>query len=245
MDGVALCARFSLATNRLQYCGPADAEPALYRAITTDGGRAEARDHLRRFEALMPYLEAIGRYHGLDPFDERVVEAYWIGNDLLGPMGADEFRGLLEALVHRGLPRALAQQLGDHLPARPWFHHAFHVAFVGVGNVTGHVATTLANIEACRPAVGTVVACRGTTATVERSAWTVHRQRLAPGDPVRVEVVYDPNVLPDLRPGATVVLHWGWPAIELEGERRRTLEAYTRRALDSANEALAGLHVLG
>ncbi|MFZ0829583.1 MAG: DUF6390 family protein [Thermoplasmata archaeon] len=244
MDGVALCARFSIATNRLQFCGPADAAPDLYRAITTDEGHPEAREHLSRFEALMPYLEAIGRKHGLDPFDSRVVEAYWIGNSLLDAMDAPDFRALLDTLVRRGLPRSFAHRLAEHLPARPWFHHAFHVSFVGVGNVTGHVETTLANMEACRPAPGTVRRRTGTTLTVERSSWAVRDGRLVPGPLTPVEIPYDPHVLPAVREGETVVLHWGWPAVQLEAGQRSALEEYTRRSVESANEALAGLPVL-
>lgn len=244
MDGVALCARFSIATNRLQYCGPSDAEPALYRAITTEGGRAEARDHLGRFEALMPYLEAIGRKHGLDPFDRQVVEAYWIGNPLLDALDAGDFRHLLEALLRRGLPGSLARRLEEHLPARPLFHHAFHVSFVGVGNVTGHVETTLANMESCRPAWGTVRAHEGTKLTVERSTWALRNGQIVAGRPHTVDVHFDPRVLPDVGPGSCVALHWGWPALELTEGQRSALEEYSRRSIESANSALAGLGVL-
>ncbi len=158
MDGLSLCARFSLATNHLQFCGPADAEPTLFRAITGEADRDVVRAALVRFEALYPYLEAIGQRHGLDPFDERVVEAYWIGNELLDPFGPEEFRRLLAALGRRGLPRSTTERLLAHLPKRPIPHHAFHVAFVGVGEVTGHVETTIANMESCRPAEAVVVA---------------------------------------------------------------------------------------
>jgi Family of unknown function (DUF6390) len=244
MDGVALCARFSIATNRLQYCGPADAEPDLYRAITTDDGHAAARAHLSRFEALMPYLEAIGQKHGLDPFDRRVVEAYWVGNSLLDAMTAADFRNLLNALARRGLPRSFARRLEEHLPSHPLFHHAFHVSFVGVGHVTGHVETTLANMEACRPAWGTVRERDGTTLKVERSSWDVREGRLVEGSTKAVAVTCDPRVLPDARPGATVVLHWGWPALQPDGPQLAALEEYTQRSVAAANEVLPGLHVL-
>ena len=244
MDGVALCARFSIATNRLQFCGPSDAEPDLYRAITTGEGHAEARQHLSRFEALMPYLEAIGRKHGLDPFDRQVVEAYWVGNSLLDALDAGDFRSLLDALVRRGLPRSFAQHLGEHLPSRPLFHHAFHVSFVGVGNVTGHVETTLANMEACRPAWGTVRARNGSRLTVERSSWAVRDGRLVVGPSKTVEVSFDPRVLPEVRVGAEVALHWDWPALQLEATQRTALEEYSRRSIESANEALPRLRVL-
>jgi hypothetical protein len=244
MDGIALCARFSIATNRLQYCGPADAAPDLYRAITTEEGHAEARVHLSQFEALMPYLEAIGQKHGLDPFDRRVVEAYWIGNSLLDDLGAEDFRALLDALVRRGLPRSFSRQLGEHLPPHPLFHHAFHVGFVGVGHVTGHVETTLANMEACRPAWGTVRERGPSTLTVERSSWAVQEGRLVAGLPRSVEVSFDPLVVPDAHIGTTVVLHWGWPALVLTASQRSALEEYSQRSMESANQALCALHVL-
>ena len=244
MDGVALCARFSIATNRLQYCGPSDAEPDLYRAITTDQGHAEARAHLSRFEALMPYLEAIGRKHGLDPFDRRVVEAYWVGNSLLDALTAADFRALLDALVQRGLPRSFARHLEEHLPSRPLFHHAFHVGFVGVGHVTGHVETTLANMEACRPAWGTVRARNESTLKVERSTWAIRDGRIVDGPPKVVEVAFDPRVIPEARAGTPVVLHWGWPALQPDAPQRAALEEYSQRSIAAANEALPGLHVL-
>lgn len=241
-DGVALCARFSIATNRLQYCGPSDAEPDLYRAITSEDGHAEARAHLSRFEALMPYLEAIGRKHGLDPFDRRVVEAYWIGNSLLESLDAADFRSLLEGLSRRGLPRSLARRLEENLPERPWFHHAFHVSFVGVGNVTGHVETTLANMEACRPAPAVVRDRSDSTLKVERSSWAIRDGRLTTGPRQTVTVPFDVRVLPEVKEGSEVALHWGWPALQLEKGQRAALEEYSRRCVGSANEALSRLH---
>src|SRR3989304_5557246 len=83
MNGVQLCARFSLATTRLRYCGPEDADSILYQTVVKATDTGAARTALEKFEALLPYLEAIARKHGLDPFDRDVVEAYWVGNELL------------------------------------------------------------------------------------------------------------------------------------------------------------------
>ncbi len=244
MDGVALCARFSLATNRLEYCGPSDAEPALYGAITRGADLAAARGSLERFEALFPYLAAIGGRHGLDPFDERVVEAYWIGNDLLDAFAPEDFRTLLDALVRRGLPRSTADRLVAHLPARPVFHHAFHVAFVGVGEVTGHVATTLANMEACRPAAARVVGVDASYLELERRPLALAGGRLALAAPVRERRRFDPAILPRVGTGDTVAVHWGHPAVVLTPAQAGSLVRYTARSLDAANDALPGLRAL-
>ena len=244
MDGVELGARFSLATNRLNYCGPADAEPRLYRAIVSGTGLAEARGSLERFEALLPYLQAIGRRHGLDPFDLRVVEAYWVGNELLDAFGAPEFREILTALEGRGLPRSIGRRLRENLPPDALPFHAFHVAFVGVGAVTGHVPTTLPNMEACRPAWAKVEEVRDGTLRLRKPVLEVDGGQLRLGAEVEIDLPYDPQVLPEVRPGASVAVHWGFPALVLSSAQRAAVEGYTLRSLEAANPALAALGVL-
>jgi hypothetical protein len=242
-DGIPLAARFSIATNRLNYCGPAQAESLLYGAIVSGRGSPESRRALEGFEALMPYLQAIGTQHGLDPFDERVVEAYWIGNELLDAFTPEGFRAILEALHRRGLPRSVAGRLAAHLPAQPIPHHVFHVAFVGVGAVTGHVETTLPNLESCRPAWATVIERRPDVLQVRRPTLRISEGRLAWGPESLEEIPYDPRVVPEADAGRSVVLHWGWPALTLTPVQLDALREYTRRSLVAANEVLPELGV--
>lgn len=245
MDGIALAARFSIATNRLSYCGPAEAEPTLYRAIVTGHGDPSARRALEGFEALWPYLEAIGRRHGLDPLDARVVEAYWIGNDLLEDFGPQAFRELLGGLRRRGLPASIVRRLEENLPAAPLPHHMFHVAFVGVGAVTGHVPTTLANLEACRPAEARVVERGEKELRVVRRSLQVEGERLRWGPDRSEALAYDARVLPTADRGRSVVVHWGWPALVLTDVQREALNDFTERSLAAANEVLPRLDAWG
>jgi uncharacterized protein DUF6390 len=67
-DGLLRLARYAFMPNLLGYCGGDGANRALYRYVL----------------AKMPYLRLIAHANGLaDPFNERVAEASWIGNDLL------------------------------------------------------------------------------------------------------------------------------------------------------------------
>ncbi len=241
MKGVQLAARFSIATNRLKYCGPADAEPALFRTIVKGKDLPDSREALLRFEALEPYLTAIAAKHGRDPLDHDVVEAYWIGNELLDDFTREDFRGVLDTLAQRGLPRKMADAFAAHLPERPLPHHVFHVAYVGVGNVTGHVKTTLPNMEACRPAWARVLRVSGTELEVEKPILAYDGVRLQVGAPIREKVAYDRLVLPDVKEGDHVALHWNWPAVVLSARQLDHLKHYTERSLASANEALAEL----
>lgn len=244
MDGAALGARFSIATNRLQYCGPADAAPALYAAIV-GGERSEAaRAQLRGFEALMPYLELLARHHGLDPFDERVVEAYWLGNELLDGFAPAEFATLFEGFVRRGMPRSIAARLAEHLPEGALPHHAFHVSYVGVGTVTGHAETTLRNIERCRPSWGEVVGRTEHELQVAKPTARLEGDRLDVGGRELVTVRYDPRVVPDAVPGATVAMHWEWPALVLSAAQARALAVATERSFAAANAAWPRLRAI-
>ncbi len=237
MEGVRLGARFSLATNRLKYCGPSDAEPLLYRAVVDGEELDAAAAALGRFEALFPYLEAIARRHGLSPFDHEVVEAYWVGNPLLDGFGQEEFDGILAALVRRGLPGFVARELSRSLPPHPLPHHVFHVAFVGVGAVTGHVATTLATMESCRPSWGVVERIGADELVVRGPRLAAASEALLlAGEATRV-VGYDPKLLPGLAVGDTVAIHWDWAALRLAGDELERLRRYTLRSLEEANAA--------
>ncbi len=237
MEGYQLAARFSLATNRLQFCGPSDAEPTLYRAIVDGAGREPAEAALSKFEALYPYLEAIAERSGLRPFDHEVVEAYWIGNRLLDAFDREGFARILRALQRRGLPEFVATERTASLPAGALPHHVFHVAFVGAGAVTGHVETNLSNLEACRPALAEVLACGRDRLEVRQPALVLRDGALALGEPRTRSVAYDPRMLPGLAVGDRIAVHWNWAATRLEPSQARALEEYTARSLRAANEA--------
>ncbi|GIU90297.1 MAG: hypothetical protein KatS3mg010_1396 [Acidimicrobiia bacterium] len=124
--GALTFARFAYPPNALGLCGPDAPRELLERAdaAAADGG---LRELALQFEGAWPYLELIAHAHGIaDPLDVRVVEAYWIGNDLLDriPPGA-----IGEDLVARfgpaaGRERRRIEALASAAP-RP--HHDFHV----------------------------------------------------------------------------------------------------------------------
>jgi hypothetical protein len=238
MDGIALGARFSIETNRLGFCGPAGMEPAMRAAILKGDGMPSVGRALLQFEALGPYLEAIAEKHGRSPLDHDVVEAYWIGNELLDAFERKDFISLLGALTGRGLPRRIADRLTQRLPEMPLPHHLFHVCFVGVGNVTGHVETVLPNMESCRPAWATVVSATDGVLTLRKPRLSQKDGYLSIGTDETVTVAYDPAFLPAVRQGSQVVLHWGWPAMELSSRQRINLERYSAESLAAYNETL-------
>jgi hypothetical protein len=241
MTGVPLCSRFSLPTNRLGFCGTPEAGRWLRLAIS-EGTEIERAGHaLRSFEALYPYLATIGAAAGLDPFDARVVEAYWIGNSLLDRDWREPFGALLETLTSRGLPRSLATRLATILPKGAIPHHTFHVLFVGVGAVTGHVPTTLPNMERCRVSWGIVQEVRDNALLVEGPSllWDGRFFRVGPRRSFSVES--DIELLTEPKEADAVATHWEHAVYKLDPDRLAALKRYTQLSVDAASEAARGL----
>src|SRR3989344_7978965 len=95
MDGILRCSRYSFGPNRLHYCGP-DVNAELQAEIEAANPNPHLVAILREFKTLFPYLKLIASANNIvDPFDARVVEAYWLGNELLENVGRDRLRQFL------------------------------------------------------------------------------------------------------------------------------------------------------
>ena len=82
-NGAILFARYAYPPNELGYCGPPDHKALLEYGSerTFDAGLVELA---RGFAGAWPYLEFIAAATGIrTPLDRRVVEAYWLGGELL------------------------------------------------------------------------------------------------------------------------------------------------------------------
>src|SRR3954468_8074564 len=76
-------ARYAYGPNRLGYCGP-DAADELLGEAADGGDLRRIRELATAFEGAYPFLELIAHSNGIaDPLDDRVVEAYWLGGELL------------------------------------------------------------------------------------------------------------------------------------------------------------------
>src|SRR3990167_9993879 len=89
-QGLLTCARYAFAPNYLKYCGP-DENRTIFQYCAAQDADAGLRELLEEFGTLYPYLRFIAQANGIaDPFDPRVVEAYWVGNRLLEVVGRSE-----------------------------------------------------------------------------------------------------------------------------------------------------------
>ncbi|NCT89387.1 hypothetical protein GXB85_00250 [Cellulomonas sp. APG4] len=268
MSGPVLFARYAYPPNERGYCGP-DAAAELLESVSsvastqgprpTGGARApsgpdggELRALARGFAGAWPYLELIAGAHGIDdPLDERVVEAYWVGNELLRlPPGA-----LLRAAEERfrsRLPRLgpAWERMAAPLPTMAP-HHSAHVLALSpwLGLLrTGVVDRPLEVLDRCRVRWGEVLAV-GPEHAVVRSRpleWDGHRVVEGALRPETVRVAAFGRALAgDLRPGDWCTMHWDWVCEVVEPRRLAALCAWSRRQLRAVNAAQTLAHVWG
>jgi hypothetical protein len=146
--------------NRLGYCGP-DENRRLFDHGVAGEADGTLLPSLARFLGPLPYLRAIAAGAGTaDVFDERVVEAYWIGNDLLGQFASQELYAALRERFRRELPPKIMDLISDKVPAGALPHHSFHVFDVWLAWRTGKMISTLdrriswGRVTSSRPTVG-------------------------------------------------------------------------------------------
>lgn len=240
MDGVLRCSRYAFGPNRLHFCGP-DANREIWDYLNdgfTDFGLQKL---LRGFETLYPYLDRIARSNHIpDPFDPRVVEAYWIGNELLGGVDMrtlhqyfiDDLR-LKDKLSLKKF-RLLENRLGKGMLP----NHNYHV--INVPKKMGHqeMDATVEFMDSCRISWGTVTKVSGPTITLMHEPLLSENGTLYLSAPIekkvvrRLEADYDFDML---EVGACISLHWDIPCEVLTSSDLLRLRTYTLESIRIAN----------
>lgn len=242
--GVLMFARFAYPPNALGLCGPADSTALLHRA-SSGHDESGLRHQARGFEGAWPYLELIAASNGIeDPLDSRVVEAYWIGNDLLRWVPIAMLGNSLdERFRRRAGPQwqSLAETL--EVGARP--HHNFHVfsVYPWVGLLSrGPVEEPLKVLDQCRIRWGQVLEVLPDQ-IVARSRglhWTGNSLVFGGNRTEKVQWGHDGiGLINSLEPGDWVAMHWGWVSHVLNARQLRYIQHETMLNLVIANNRVA------
>ena len=243
--GPLLFARYAYAPNALGYCGADEPRTLLEYgdAKASDPGLAELA---RTFEGAWPYLSLIAAANRIeDPLDQRVVDAYWVGNGLLEAVSPDALARHVEdrfrGRVGRGWENLLQSVAAGAVP-----HHSFHVfaVYPWLGLMrTGVVDEPLRVLDQCRTTPARVLSVDGDRAHVLAPllSWTGSELRLGPWAPRDVHWRADGLAFADgVQSGDWVSLHWDFVCERLSSLRARRLLQATAHALVAVAERAAG-----
>ncbi|MFI5261769.1 MAG: DUF6390 family protein [Candidatus Limnocylindrales bacterium] len=236
-------ARFAYPPNALGYCGGDDAV-GLLQHLAAGVVDPDLVRLCRAFEGAYPYLERIAAAASIaEPLDGRVVEAYWVGGDLLAQVAPRDFHDDLDRRFRDRTARAEWPWLAGKPAAGGLPHHSFHVleVFPRVGLLRGGAADIVPTMEQClvRPARVTGVDDAQLAVMVRPLELHAGRLRLGAARPGSCRRrVRGLTVLPDVAVGDTVAIHWGWACDRLDDQRRIALERALARSLALANATI-------
>ncbi|MBW3614503.1 MAG: hypothetical protein KY439_04230 [Actinobacteria bacterium] len=238
-SGLLAFIHYAFMPNHLGYCGGNDNDALFEHAVTRRASTALA-PLLAKFTGAMPYLHTIAAANGIaDVFDRRVVDAYWLGNDLLDRVEASVLHRTLEERFGRQLTGKLREEVLRKPPqgARP--HHLFHV--LDVYRRLEHQEVGMAAMENCRVSWGQVRAVEPSSLLVERQPLTLVEGRLELGPPALERVqraLSDQGFTDDVVAGDWVSIHWGWACEVLDERRLAGLRRWSAHHLRLANQTL-------
>jgi hypothetical protein len=240
LSGLRLCSRYSYPPNSFSLCGPAKQKDLQWYSGTqsSDKGNGEI---LMQFSTLYPYLLLIAHENNIrDPFDIKVVEAYWIGNNLLEKIPQKKFAvHLTDTLdLKRKVKKKQIDTLLYKIPKGAIPFHAFHV--LNVYKRTGFLDTlhTVQTMDACIINWGKVKKISPKTFTVSTRPIIIQKQRLTFG-PVRTrELMVQGNhdaLAKTVSAGDWVSYHWGYFCQKLKANQLKNLIYYTQLSINLAD----------
>jgi len=243
MDGITRCSRYAFGPNRLHYCGP-DRNREMKDMIDDGNEDFGLRHLLEQFKTLFPYLKHIAVANGIrDPFDPRVVEAYWLGNELLETIEKRQLhRFLIDDLrVKDKLKKNDFSWLEEKIGQGALPHHSFHV--LNIWSQEGHtdLLESVNRMGECQISSGQVIEINGPKITVSTEPLIYEGGKLVLGLPItrvlirNLESEYD---IEQIKIGEIVSIHWGVPCEVINKKQAEILRKYTLKNIAFANMTL-------
>lgn len=239
--GLTLCSRYSFPPNSLSLCGPTGKKKDLKWYASSQTADLGTKEILSQFSTLFPYLSLIAYENNIkDPFDRRVVEAYWLGNTLLCNTPINKFARhlsdklqLKKKIDRKELSHVITKLTNGALP-----HHSFHV--LNIYKRTGHldIPYTLETMDACLINWGKVKKILQSAIMVETQSLKISGNKLT-FDKTVIRTIMpcgEKDVLFELlQPGDWISYHWGYFCQKLTQRQLRNIIYYTNLSVNLAN----------
>lgn len=242
-SGLLRCSRYSFGPNRLHYCGP-DANQELLAHIQHKTSDPRLEQMLKAFNTLYPYLCLIAKAnHIKDPFDDKVVCAYWLGNNLLENVSRqDLYRNLTEDhKVQEKIGSRSLEEIKEKIRNYALPHHSFHV--LNIWRRTGNmaIAHTLESMDSCRIGWGKVANVDGPFLSVQTQPIVERAGILFLGDAIEKRLTRTLGAYEDIEQikiNDIVTYHWGVPCEVISSTQAELLKKYTMQSIAFANKKI-------
>lgn len=238
MSGLKIAALYGLRPHTLGLCGPKEAlrQQLLKKFLRGEIPHYKMLPVMRQFKGAYPYYELIAKKNKIKtgPFNKKVVEAYWIGNELLDKVNANDLRKMI--MDRFSGPGLLSQQEAKKkataIPANSKPHHSFHV--LAIGSVTGSVNFT-GNTklkDTCRVGWGRAIQLKNNKIVIGYAPLTGIKN-ISFGKSIKKTINWDKDILPSIEVGDWVSFHWNYAIQKLNEQNLVNLHKYTQNTLNT------------
>ena len=239
-QGLLTFARYAFAPNYYKYCGP-DKSNDLAEALVGHYDERGLLEILSQFEAAVPYLNLIARSNNIsDIFDQRVVSAYWLGNNLLFKVPSKLFYQTFSDVEIKKRAGKNFHQIKKQLlfGAKP--HHSFHVfdiyRFAGLSKTGKNNIDLLKLINNCRISWGRVRKIDDEDQLIEvESEKIIEKIKKLKFENCRMKVK---NISLKIKEGDLVSTHWGFVCDKITKTEANNLHFWTEYHLNITNQAI-------
>lgn len=238
-SGLKLAALYGLMPNRLGYCGSqkSQEQEMLHHFLEGRITSNKIKPVLEKFEAAYAYYRLIAAKNKIkDPFDERVVGAYWIGNELLEKISGDDLKKMIiKDFTRPGLlTNADAKKRLANIPKNSKPHHSFHVFILGT--ITGRVDLSDIKLkDICRVSWGKIIKIRKRSKRlkiiVKYQPIILKGKKVTLGRFVKKEINWDGKIVENIKIGDWVSFHWGMLAQVIDRKEIFNLKKYTQNTI--------------
>lgn len=231
------CLHYALMPNQLNLCGPNNQANILefYLSLQKQPKLIASLYHMfEEFNTLYPYLKLIAKCNNYqEPLSEKIVEAYWLGNDALTKVTPRDYYNYLKDELEQ--KKKLNPREYDNFTKKfntevlP--HHNFHV--FSLARRTGKVPVyhTLATIDLCRISWGKVKKIVDDQLIVMSRPLAINKQgEIFEADFIEKKAINNINgviLISDLKEGDYISLHWGSSCEKLSATQVKNLQYYT------------------
>ncbi|MAF20428.1 MAG: hypothetical protein CMI55_01975 [Parcubacteria group bacterium] len=239
-SGLVKCARYAFMPNKLSFCGP-DKNRDLFAYCQNQETDQGLNLILEKFQTLYPYLKFIAQSNQIrDPFDEKVVEAYWIGSYFLENIKRPGlYNHLVDGLrLKKKFNLKLFRQITDKIPLGAKPHHSFHVLSIWKKFNDADLAYALSSMDLCRISWGQIEKVNQSNLEVSYCPLIFKDDQLQLGSEVSHKISYqidDQGFINDPQVGQWVSFHWNFACEILDNLQVAYLKKYTQENIQLAN----------
>ncbi len=223
--GTKLAAMFSLGCGNLSRDESKNSVIVNFLRNPSEGNEKPAREVMSGLSTLFPYISLIGECTNLDPFDYRVVSAYFIGSEILEEVPFSASEKLVKKLCRNKPPT-----ISDNFRVT----HNFYVFCVSP--YVKERQSLLSFIDLCRISTGEVLSLSEEkegicVANVRHRSLINKSGSIVVGDEKEEKMICDKTITNKVEEGQMVAVHWRRIVKTINRSELKNLDHYTKKAV--------------